>query len=48
MKKAKAALSAAVSVLLAPEFRPFEVKLGRAVLVAVLGAFGVKYGLSVA
>lgn len=45
MKKVKAAFAAAVAVVLAPEFRPVEVKLVRAVVVAVLGALGVKVGI---
>lgn len=48
LSKVKAALNAAAVVLLSPEFRPFEVKLARAVAVAVLGALGVKYGVKVA
>lgn len=45
MKKVKAAVAAAVGVVLSPEFRPFEVKLVRAVVAAVLGAVGVKLGI---
>lgn len=47
MSKVKAALNAAVTVALAPEFRPFEVKLARAVLVAVLSVLGVDLGSKV-
>lgn len=43
MTKFKAALVAFVGVFAAPEFRPFEVKLVRAAVVAALAALGYKF-----
>lgn len=42
MAKLKAAAGAIVAVLLAPEFRPFEIRLARAIFVAVAVALGWK------
>lgn len=44
MKKIKGLFAVVAGVLLAPEFRPFEVKLARAVAAAVALYFGIHYG----
>lgn len=46
--KLKAVVTAVVAVIVSPEFKPVEVKLLRALAVAVLGAVGVKFGFTVA
>jgi hypothetical protein len=45
MAKVKKVGVAVATVFLQPEFRPFEIRLARALFIAVVTALGVKYGV---